>query len=160
MSDYEHPLLRDKWKDRELWESIPKTLARVQKTDLYYEPGRGLIFLLELKYGSGMQCWLVNLADLTCAEPHPGPVAALGGLELVQLVFSMFLKDRLKDLEGSYIYAIKDGPGWQACISGVAQADPDGDKFFLMSDWRNWNKTIPKVPGIPTVSGTPTEDRK
>jgi len=108
-------------------------LGRVESVFFGIEDHGCLTLMVHLDFGVSSQGFGGFALDRWDEERNRRVGTAEGG-DFVLRLLTLFGVDRLEQIVGAYVYAIREsdfGP-----IVGLARTDPDGGAEFMVKDWR------------------------
>lgn len=123
-----------------------RQLGRVRKADLFIEDHGFITLFLYIDFGSSEQGFGGAVLGYGAAHDTPAPHGA--GMDYIARVLGLFDAGRLSEIEGRYVYALREG-GWNSRIVGLEMPAPDGGAKFLVADWQAyWANLTQHAAGI------------
>ena len=114
-----------------------RQLGKVRKVDLFREDHGLLTLYVHLEFagsGQGFGGYCLDTFD----KARGRRVGSAMGLDFVMRLLALFDVDRLDDITGRYVYALRRD-GWNSPIIGLELPEPDGGARFMVADWqREW----------------------
>lgn len=112
-----------------------RQLGKVEKVDLFREDHGCLTIYVHLRFkgsGQGFGGYVLDASD----RARERRVGTAMGLDFVLRLLDLFGVDRLEEIRGRYVYALRSG-GWNGQIIGLELPEPDGSARFMVADWRS-----------------------
>ena len=111
-----------------------RQLGKVERVDLFREDHGLLTVYVHLRFagsGQGFGGFILDTFD----KARGRRVGTAMGLDFVLCLLALFDVDRLDDIRGRYVYALRS-EGWNGPITGLELPEPDGGARFMVDDWR------------------------
>jgi len=124
--------------------SDDRQLGKVSKVDLFREDHGLLTVYVHLTFagsGQGFGGYILDTFD----KARDRRVGTAMGLDFVLRLLALFDVDRLDDIRGRYVYALRSD-GWNGPIIGLELPEPDGGAKFMVEDWRREWTPQPSAP--------------
>jgi hypothetical protein len=116
-----------------------KQLGKVKKAELFREDREFLTMFVDINFGNVTQGF-GGLALDTYDDARDRRIGTAMGLDFVMRLLDLFGVNKLDDIRGRYVYAVRD---FENCgpIIGLELPEPDGGARFMLDEWREeWAK--------------------
>lgn len=116
---------------------MKKELGKVEKADLFIEDHGCLTFFIYLDFGGSSQ----GFGGLTLDEwskKDDRRIGTAAGLDLILRLLSLFSVDRLSEIKGRSVFAVREKSEGFGPIIGLELPQFDGGASLLVEDWRSY----------------------